>query len=138
MRKKNVNFEINTKRNKITSNNRYTNKNTNNYNNNKFPSPAILESYEEIYPGFTKELMELTKMEQGQKVQNHESWVKSINATLRFGQFLSFVFSTIVLYVSLNSFNNGSIETGAIIFITWFVFLFILNIKSNKLTGKLQ
>ncbi|WHA04311.1 DUF2335 domain-containing protein [Candidatus Bandiella numerosa] len=136
MRKKNVNFEINTKRNKITNNNRYAHKNTNNYNN-KFPSPAILESYEEIYPGFTKELMELTKMEQGQKVQNHENWVKSINATLRFGQFLSFVFSVIVLYVSLNSFNNGSVKTGAIIFITWFVFLLIVNIKSNKLTEKL-
>ena len=74
MRKKNVNFEINTRKNKIVNTNRYINKNTNHYN--KFPSPAILESYEEIYPGFTKELMELTKMEQGQKIQNHENWVK--------------------------------------------------------------
>ncbi len=128
MRKKNVNFGINTKRNKVTNSNR----NNNNYN--KFPSPAMLESYEEICPGFTKELMELTKVEQEQKSQNHKAWIKSMNTTLRFGQFLSFVFSIIILYVSINLFNDNLVETGAIIFITWFVFLLIINIKASKLT----
>jgi uncharacterized membrane protein len=129
MRKKNVNFGINTKRNKVTNTNRNTN------NNNKFPSPAMLESYEEICPGFTKELMELTKIEQEQKGRNHKNWMKSMNTTLRFGQFLSFIFSIIILYVSINLFNNNSIKSGAIIFITWFVFLLIVNIKASKLTN---
>jgi uncharacterized membrane protein len=129
MRKKNVNFGISAKRNKVNN----TNKNTN--NTNKFPSPAMLESYEEICPGFTKELMELTKAEQEQKSQNHKNLIKSMNTTLRFGQFLSFVFSIIILYVSINLFNNSSVQGGAIIFITWFVFLLIINIKASKLTG---
>jgi uncharacterized membrane protein len=95
----------------------------------------MLESYEEICPGFTKELMELTKAEQEQKSQNHKNLIKSMNTTLRFGQFLSFVFSIIILYVSINLFNNSSVQGGAIIFITWFVFLLIINIKASKLTG---
>ena len=79
---------------KTTDKTTNTNRNTNNYN--KFPSPAMLESYEEICPGFTKELMELTKIEQEQKGQNHKNWMKSMNTTLRFGQFLSFIFSVII------------------------------------------
>ena len=69
-----------------------------------------------------------------QKGLNHKNWMESMNTTLRFGQFLSFIFSIIILYVSINLFNNNSIKAGAIIFITWFVFLLIINIRTSKLT----
>ena len=123
MRKKNVNFGIKHKRNKVTN------------NPNKvlsFPSPAILESYEEIYPGFTKELLELTKIEQEQKKDYHKNLIKTMSLTIRISQTLSFLFSIVILYLSVNFFKSGTITAGAILFITWFVFLLILNIKYKK------
>lgn len=123
MRKKNVNFGIRNRRTKPTNTpNKFL----------SFPSPAILESYEEIYPGFTEKLLELTKIEQNQRESCNKNAIKSMNLTIRVSQILSFIFSIIVLYTSVNFFKNGSVTIGAIFFITWFLFLLILNIKYKK------
>lgn len=127
MRKKNVNFKINARKSQITN----INRNNSCY---KFPSPAILESYEEVYPGFTKELIELTKIEQEQKNTNHKNLIKSMGITLRFGQITSFIFSVIILRSSISLYNDNAMIMGAIIFITWFSLLIVLNTKISKLT----
>ena len=129
MRKKNVNFGIRNKKNRITNTpNKFL----------SFPSPAILESYEEIYPGFTEKLLELTKIEQNQRENYNKNLIKSMNFTIRISQVLSFIFSILVLYTSVNFFKNGLVSLGAVLFITWFLFLLILNIKYSLLNKGLD
>ena len=105
--------------------------------NNKpilLPSPSMLESYEEIYPGFTKELINLVKIEQKQKYEYHKAMQKSINISQRFGQLLTFVLCIIVLYISVNLLKIGQLKSAYITLITWFTFLIILNINLKKST----
>ena len=124
MRKKNVNFGTKAQKSLVAK------KKAN--NSILFPSPAILESYEELYPGFTKELLNLTKIEQEQKEKHYKDVQRSINITQRSGQFFSFVFSLIILYTSINLFESGLAKAASTLFITWFIFLLFLNIKLRR------
>jgi uncharacterized membrane protein len=108
------------------------------HNNDKtsftLPTPAMLESYEEISPGFTKELLELVKKEQENKRANENNYLKSLNTTVRFGQILAFVFSALVLLISFSLFSGDNHKGATTIFVTWFVFLFLINKKvKNKI-----
>lgn len=105
---------------------------TNHQNKTLFPSPSMLESYEEVFPGFTKELMELVKKEQEQRTGWTHNYFKLVNSSIKFGQFLAFLFSVIILIVSLYLFKNNSYITGLTLFITWFIFLFLMNSKIKK------
>ena len=97
-----------------------------------FPSPSILESYEEIFPGFTKELIDLVKKEQEERKNWTNHYFKLVNSSIKFGQFLAFLFSIIVLIASLYLFKNKSGGIASILFITWFTFLFLINAKVKK------
>ena len=124
MRQKNINFNKHINRGSETRS-----------KNNKpilLPSPSILESYEEIYPGFTKELINLVKIEQKQKYEYHKAMQKSINITQRFGQLLTFILCIIVLCISVNLLKIGQLKAAYITLITWFTFLIILNINLKR------
>ncbi|WPX96287.1 DUF2335 domain-containing protein [Candidatus Bandiella euplotis] len=104
-----------------------------NYKNNRpsssLPSPAMLESYEEISPGFTERLLELTKQKQEQQKNWEDNYLKSMNMTMRIGQILAFLFSIVVLIISTRFFYEQQFGSGAVLFITWFVFFFLMNRK---------
>jgi uncharacterized membrane protein len=92
----------------------------------------MLESYEEIYPGFTEKLLNLVKDEQEQRRNDENNYIKSVNSIARFGQILAFLFSALVLAGSSNLFIQDRYAAGATLFITWFIFLFLINKKVKK------
>jgi uncharacterized membrane protein len=123
-------------RKKYVNNNGVSHKNNANSNNKRglsLPSPATLESYEEISPGFTKKLMELVSEEQEQRKNSNALYLKLGARAIMFGKFLAFVFSFAVLTVSFCLFTKDNFGGAAIIFITWFVFLFLINRQYSKL-----
>lgn len=121
MRQKNTNFNKNV--------NRGLESKSKNNKSILLPSPSILESYEEIYPGFTEELINLVKADQKQKHEYYKEVQKSINTTQRFGQLLSFLLYAIVLYMSVTLLKTGQLKAAYITLITWFTFLIIININ---------
>ena len=120
MRKKNINYVR--KDYKTTHNNEKS--------SISLPTPAMLESYEEIYPGFTEKLLDLVKNEQEQRRNDEHNYIKSVNLTVQVGQILAFLFSALVLAVSVALFiTQDHYAAGTTIFITWFTFLFLMNKK---------
>lgn len=122
MRKKNINYVR--KDYKTTHNNEKS--------SISLPTPAMLESYEEIYPGFTEKLLNLVKDEQEQRRNDENNYIKSVNSIARFAQILAFLFSALVLAGSSNLFIQDRYAAGATLFITWFIFLFLINKKVKK------
>ena len=97
-----------------------------------FPPPSMLESYEEIFPGFTKELKGLVKREQEERRAWINNYFKLVNSSIKFGQFLAFLFSIIILIASLYLLKNNNASIASMLFITWFIFLFLMNAKVKK------
>ena len=122
MKKKNTNYSQ--KKHNVTN---YQNKTT-----ASLPSPAMLESYEEVFPGFTKELMEFIKKEQEQTKEWKNNYLKSVNKIVKFGQFLAFLFSVMVLIVSVYLFKNNSSNLALTLFIAWLIFLVLINLRVGK------
>ena len=97
------------------------------------PSPAILESYEEISPGFSKKLLELIEKEQNinkdlqqQSIQNN----KSVRITAHIS---ALIFSIFLLFLSLFMiiFTNSFIGP-VIVICSWLAFLLLMNVGLKK------
>lgn len=89
------------------------------------PSPAILESYEEISPGFVEKIVDVIKKEQEHRHQFEQNQLKSYQETLKFSKYI--VISAIIGSI----FVVGDIPIVALYLCT-FLFVLIINIRSHK------
>jgi len=88
-----------------------------------FPSPAILESYEEISPGMVEKLVEMVRNEQKQRHTMEEKCMRSVMQATRFGQLLTALVAIAVIYATILVAGTYGIAFSAIICITGFSFL---------------
>lgn len=92
------------------------------------PSPAILESYEEIAPGMVEQLVEMVKAEQKHRQGLENKYAKTIVITAQIGQILSFMLVIAILFATVIAFEKSLYLSLAICFIG---FTFLLIVKLN-------
>lgn len=113
-------------------------KNTNNFSTqNKnysllLPPPAMLESYEELSPGITDQLIEIAKKEQSHRQKWENSYLKSMKLCILFGQLLAFIFSISTLYYVVRLAREGNAAVASMMCICWFAFFILANNSFKK------
>ncbi len=101
-----------------------------------FPSPAILESYEEIYPGFVNILVNMVEKEQKHR-HKIEKLCKKINAfTIICGQILNLCLITVILIATLILTKAECYYMAIIVCTIGFVFMAIKILKKPKIDEK--
>jgi len=92
------------------------------------PSPAILESYEEISPGFSKKLLELIEKEQSNNRELQKELIQNNKLTVRVAHISALTFSLFLLLLSFFILLFTKSYVGpAIVVGSWLVFLYIMN-----------
>ncbi len=107
-------------------------------NQSILPSPAILESYEEISPGIVEKLVDLVKQEQKHRQNLEIKYLKYIRNTTRFGQLLSCILAITIIYYSILAVSQDKSWLAITICICGFSCLTISNIiaiNSNRHRG---
>ena len=96
------------------------------------PSPAILESYEELYPGFTKTLLELVKKEQNDRFITNKEMIKSAYLSKTSNQFTALFFTFCLLFGCIMiTFFSKSTLVPMLIIISWFSLIYLINITER-------
>ena len=91
------------------------------------PSPAILESYEEIMPGSVKQLLDAAKSE-----QLHRQKMENISARFLYIKML-FLCSVIITVIVLMAINQYYLYASTIIFAVALLALYKLNFQTIKI-----
>jgi len=65
------------------------------------PSPAMLESFEEIHPGMVGELLQMVQKEQSHRHRLEKKIIQSQAYTKRIGQLLVFALAVIIIYSAI-------------------------------------
>lgn len=87
------------------------------------PSPAILESYEEISPGMVDKLVEMVEKEQKHRHRLEERKLRANKSIFIVGQFLSLLLAIAVLVATLMLVNNNNPYIAIVVAISGFGFL---------------
>jgi uncharacterized membrane protein len=93
------------------------------------PSPAILESYEEILPGFSKKLLQLIQSEQEMQRKQDTQLIQNRRLACRFAQVSALVFSMSLLtlcYLISSNFITLMLVGS------WLAFLLIINLYNKN------
>ena len=91
------------------------------------PSPAILESYEEVSPGIVDKLVEMVEKEQRYRQRLEDRRIGAARFSFAFGQFLSFVFGIATLAATLMLVNDGRSYMAAVVCVSAFAFLYVMS-----------
>lgn len=88
-----------------------------------FPSPAMLESFEEIHPGMVGELLTMVQKEQTHRHRLEKNIIKSQAYTKRIGQLLVFALAVIIIYSAITFSVEGMFGLAFATILGGFAFL---------------
>lgn len=100
---------------------------------NILPPPSVLESYEEIAPGFVAKLSQMIEAEQKHRHALEARELRTAVSITRFGQLLSVLLGMGIIYATIIATETYGISLGAIICICGFMFLIISNLLAVKI-----
>lgn len=87
------------------------------------PSPAILESYEEVRPGTVDDLVAMVKKEQKHRHAYENKMLQAQIYTKRFGQLLAFTLAIIIIYSAISFASDAMYYMAAAVLVCGFGFL---------------
>lgn len=87
------------------------------------PSPAILESYEEVRPGTVDDLVTMVKKEQKHRHAHEAKMLQAQIYTTRFGQLLAFTLAIIIIYSAISFASDEMYYMAALVLVCGFGFL---------------
>jgi uncharacterized membrane protein len=94
------------------------------------PSPSMLESYEEIVPGMSAQLLTMVKEEQEQRHKLEVKKIKMAAVSNKIGQLLSFVLAMAIIYFAMFFMKQNHTELAITLIICGFAFLTIINLAA--------
>jgi uncharacterized membrane protein len=94
------------------------------------PSPSMLESYEEIVPGMSAQLLTMVKEEQEQRHKLEVKRAKMLALSNRIGQLLSFALAMAIIYFAMFFMRQNHTELAVTLIICGFAFLTIVNLAA--------
>ena len=115
------------------------NKNTQGANkkNLVLPSPAMLESYEEIAPGAVSKIVDMAKKEQAQRHKWENNYLRSMLIARRTGQLLAFTIAVIISYTIIVLATSDKEILAAVVAFAGYGSLFLAMVK-NKFFSRNQ
>lgn len=124
--------------------NRRDNKSRYRYNNNRenysdqprspaLPSPALLESYDEISPGLADKFADIIKGEQKHRHDWENKYLKAMSNTAKIGQLFGLVLAIIIIYATiLLASEENNTYIAAVTCLSGFAFLSCAVLASVK------
>jgi uncharacterized membrane protein len=97
-----------------------------------FPSPSLLESYEEISPGIGNKLAEILKFEQKHRHDWENKYLSSMTYTSRIGQLFGFALCILIIYTTVVLAMDKNVYLAAVVCLSGFGFLVCATLASLR------